>query len=136
MLELETKYLSLTKDLVLTREKELNEIALRFCDKLFEKGLAQLEQNFSQQRAHNAVKHEKEIDFTKRTLALEEAELLKQQEVDRKSIPKKIKGDKKKRLAEDNKRIQVLTRNEKKNFLNQVFYVSLTQIGPKLQFWR
>ena len=61
-----------------------------------------------------------EQEFTKRTLALEEAELMKQQEVDRKNVPKKIKEDKKRRLDVVNKSVSLLSRSERKKFLEQV----------------
>ena len=45
---------------------------------------------------------------------------MKQQEVDRKNVPKKIKEDKKRRLEVVNKSVALLSRSERKKFLEQV----------------
>ena len=45
---------------------------------------------------------------------------MKQQEVDRKNVPKKIKEDKKRRLEVVNKSVSLLSRSERKKFLEQV----------------
>jgi len=119
MLELELKYIEITREIVLKRAEDLYEIDSAYCIKMFDLGLEQLKVNFEMQQEHNRIKHQKEQEFTKRTLALEEAELMKQQEVDRKNVPKKIKEDKKRRLEVVNKSVALLSRSERKKFLEQ-----------------
>lgn len=59
MLELELKYLEITREIVIKRSTDLWEIDMKYCDKLFELGLEQLKVNFSMQQEHNNIKHQK-----------------------------------------------------------------------------
>ena len=59
MLELEVKYLELTREVVLKRAKDIFDIDVSYCVKMFDLGLLQLAVNFEMQRSHNEVKHQK-----------------------------------------------------------------------------
>ena len=59
MLDLELKYIEITREIVLKRAEDLYEIDFKYCIKMFDLGLEQLKVNFETQQNHNSVKHQK-----------------------------------------------------------------------------
>ena len=59
MLELELKYIEITREIVLKRAENLYEVDSKYCIKMFDLGLEQLKVNFEMQQEHNRVKHQK-----------------------------------------------------------------------------
>ena len=59
MLELELKYIEITREIVLKRAEDLYEIDSAYCIKMFDLGLEQLKINFEMQQEHNRIKHQK-----------------------------------------------------------------------------
>ena len=59
MLDLELKYIEITREIVLKRAEDLYEIDSKYCIKMFDLGLEQLQVNFEMQQEHNRIKHQK-----------------------------------------------------------------------------
>ena len=59
MLDLETKYLEVTREVVLKRASDIHLVDTKYCKVMFELGLEQLKVNFETQQEHNFVKHQK-----------------------------------------------------------------------------
>ena len=51
--------MEITREVVLKRAKDIFEIDMSYCSKMFELGLEQLSVNFEMQRNHNEIKHQK-----------------------------------------------------------------------------
>jgi len=114
MFHIEIKYLEITKQIVLDREKSLNDIEMNYTSSMHTLLREQLLGNFEHSASHVETKHNMEQEHCRRMLSVREARLLREQEVDRNSIPKKLKHDRKKRMIEVKSGISTLSRSESK----------------------
>ena len=55
MLDLETKYLEVTRMIVIQRAKDIFNAEEKFCGQMFDLGMEQLKVNFEMQHSHNKV---------------------------------------------------------------------------------
>lgn len=119
MFHIEIKYLEITKQIVLDREKSLNNIEMNYTSSMHTLLKEQLLGNFEHSAQHVETKHKMEQEHCRRMLTVREARLLREQEVDRNSIPKKLKHDRKKRMVEVKSGISSLSRSESKAKLKE-----------------